>query len=365
MLQAGNRVSNAKLWHALRDQAFAWRETDVVQRFARELPRNAGSRSSGLPGLLQHAHAAAAALMSRPMRYASALDMVADVVPEVDRDVLRDGHGQWLDAAGRVETAHRLTVAWLRSRLPGYPRLPAPQLAPGTPLTTDEFTHRLVWTPDERANGLQFQDAPPDVAAVLQAMRRDADIAQAARNVAAALVTTSEWEGLELARAALDEPGRHDLREVRRRLRDLLSPAAVDHYEPTLAFRRAEYREGVTAQEVDGLAGSAAEYASAFGAANALIESAASDVFGELTCYGIDTFEPADVETSPGRPPTVAFTVADPREWPEPGVLAWLDDPLVADAVHITSVQVQFQNVGSVTIRAAADVLSGTSDVWR
>lgn len=358
-------MSNPELWQALRDQAYAWRETDVVQRFARELPRNAGNGSTGLPGLLRHAHAGAAALMSRPMRYASGLGMVADVVPEVDPDVLRDVHGEWLDAAGQVETAHRLTVAWLRSRLPGYPRLPAPQLAPGTPLTTGEFTHRLVWTPGERANGLQFQGAPPDVAEVLQAMGRHGDIAQAARDVAAALVTTSEWERLELARAGLDEPSRHALREVRRRLRDLLSPAAVDHYEPALAFRRAEYREAVTAQEVDGLVGSAAEYANAFSAANALTESAASDVFGELTCYGINTIEPADVETSPGSPPKISFTLADPQEWPELGMLAWLDDPLVADAVRMSSVQVQFENVGSVTIRVAAEVLSGTSVAWR
>jgi hypothetical protein len=60
----------------------------------------------------------------------------------------------WLQTANNVETAFRYTLGWLRSSLSGYPILRAPQLAPGTPLTTFELTSEFVWTKDELRSSL-------------------------------------------------------------------------------------------------------------------------------------------------------------------------------------------------------------------
>lgn len=358
-------MSDETLWRSVRDLAAAWQDTDTVQRFAQQLPRNADQRSTGLPGTLQHAHAAAGSLMAHPMRYATALRIASSVVPQIDPVSLRAEHGEWFDAAERVEAANRLTIAWLRARLPSYPRLPAPQLAPGTPLTTDEFSHRLVWTHAERAQGLQLQDAPRGVADVLQTKGGKRDLAQAARSVAAALRATAEWAHLHSATAALDEPSRQNLREARRRIRERLSPRSVDNHEPDLAMRRADYRDAVTAAEIGALTGPADEYARTFGAANNLIETVASDVFGQLTCYGVDTVTPEDVDTTPDEPPRISFTLTDPDIWPEVGILVWLDDPLLKDAVRVSSIQVQFQAVETLTVRVDSEVLPQSSLAWR
>ena len=74
--------------------------------------------------------------------------------------------------ANRIEAAHRMTLAWLRSRLAGYPILRAPQLAPGTPLTTFEMTIHYTWTKEELSGGLNQMPAPPGVPDLLGADAR-------------------------------------------------------------------------------------------------------------------------------------------------------------------------------------------------
>jgi hypothetical protein len=75
----------------------------------------------------------------------------------------------WLTDAGRVEVAHRESIAWIRSRLPRYPGLLAPQLARDSPLTTPEFTWRLAWSRADLSSGLQFQAIPGRAGALLDA----------------------------------------------------------------------------------------------------------------------------------------------------------------------------------------------------
>lgn len=139
--------------------------------------------------------------------------MALSVLPELNEQEFYATYRDWFDAAKRVEAAHRLTCAWLRARMPGYPSLPAPQLAPGSPLVTDEFTFRLIFSPGERAQQLQLRDFPPEVPNELQA---DAVVAkglmQASRDVASALVATPEWITLADATAALDDFARAELR---------------------------------------------------------------------------------------------------------------------------------------------------------
>ncbi len=359
-------MSTEALWSAVRMQAAAWAATPALSSFDRELPRNAPQRSDGLPGLLQRVQAGAGIVGAHPMRLASSLPMALSVMPESEQGELQQ-HVAWLEASSRVEGAHRLTIAWLRSRLPGYPRLPAPQLAPGTPLTTAEFTHRLIWAPGERAQGLQFRESPPQVADALGAdeeQRRALDAAN--RAVAAAIARTSEWIRFADATAALDRGSRDALRHARKQIRDRLSPNSVDAYEPNLALRRGNYRDAVVAEEVAALSGPAAEYATAFATADTLIENAASDVFGQLTCYPLESLPCRDLEIQPADQTVVAFTIDDDGPtWPEPGMLAWLEDPLVSDAVQVTGVAFHWEGTGIATLNMTATLLRHTGAAWR
>jgi hypothetical protein len=360
-------VTTTDLWRTLADLADAWRRTPALGRFARDLPENAPQRSKGLPGMLQHIHAGASGLISNPLLLATRLPMAASVVPDIDEQQLRAKHGDWLDAANRAEVAHRRTLAWLRARLPGYPNPPAPQLAPGAPLTTSEFTHRLIWQPGERGQQLHLRDVPPEITDVLLADGATARaLMQATRTAAIAFADTPQWAALAAAADALDDTARADLRAARSGARKRLTADAADAHEPCLALPRAAYREHVIRDEIDALTGTARAYAEAFDAADDLVETAASSVFGQIACYPVRTMAAADLEIVPGTPTTVRYTTPDVMlDMPRPGAVAWLDDSLVPDAVRIDSVTLSFDETDQSSLDLTAEVLAGTATAWR
>lgn len=156
-------MNDAAVWQAVTQQAAVWAALPAVQEFARQLPRNAPTRSSGVPGRLQQMQASDADIAGTPMRLTRTVHLF-EQVPYLDAPYDKDAWRAWLQSAARIEAAHRTTIAWLRSRMPGYPQLPAPQLAPGTALTTTEYTFRLAWQPGERAAGLQMRGLCPRTA---------------------------------------------------------------------------------------------------------------------------------------------------------------------------------------------------------
>jgi hypothetical protein len=361
-------MSHVPLWEAIREQASAWAATPALVRFAAQLPRNAPQRQSGLPGLLQQVEAGVHCVSSWPLRLGSSIVGMAGWVQGLDPDSLGRAWTSWLDDARRVDSAHRDTVAWLRSRMPGYPSLPAPQLAPGTPLTTVEFTPRLTWIPGERERGLQFHSVPPPRAAVaMQAteeQRRRLD--ETARALAVALENCKEWARLAAATEALDRGARSSLQNARTRLHQRLAAEAVDAHEPRLAMPRAMYRQTVLSEEINALTGPAREYADAFDAADQLVETIASDVFGQLATYGEPTTfgRPRDLDIQPGDQRVVSFTYTD-AAWPELGMIAWVDDPLIPDAVLITRGDVNSDAATGEALRLVGSVLAGTAAAWR
>lgn len=359
-------MRDVSLWSAIRDQAQAWSATPVFGRFTKQLPRNSDQRTTGIPGVLQELEAGGAEISARPLRLGSSIPRMLDVVPGINLRQVGPAWTSWLDTAQKVESAHRMTIAWLRARLPGYPILPAPQLAAGTPLTTLEFTSRLIWTPDERRRGLQFQPAPINDGGLLEAsssQRRD--LGDTARSMAAAFESSEEWQLLRTATDALDDAARETLAKTKASLRRKLRAASVDLHEPTLALPRAEYRSAVLAEEIAAMQGSARAYADAFDKADRLIETLSSDIFGQLAAYGEpDTCaRPRDLDIEPGSPTTIRFTWPEDT-WPEIGAIVWLDDPLIADAVHVTALHSQFNQSGGLTQQVSAAVLTGTTITW-
>lgn len=357
--------SEASLWQAVAEHASAWANLPVFLRFAAQLPRNAGQRSSGLPGLLQHVSAGGGMVASHPLRLGTNVPEMLPLVHADASSVPPDVLEAWLEDASRVEGAHRVTVAWLRSRLPGYPRLPAPHLARGTALTTDEFTWRLPWTREELIAGFQFQNPPAEPLQVLGATDQDAARAdEAARRLAVALAGTEQWRRLQAADAALSSGDRADLAAARKVVADALKPSVVDAHEPDLAIPRDAYRQQVVDDTVGALIGSAREYADAFDAADQLIELACSDVFGQLAVHGTVALNGiTDLAAHGAGPGTVAFTVEDTVHL-ETGSVVWLDDPLLADAVHLTGLSFSIDQAIGVRVRATGRVLLGSADVW-
>lgn len=354
-----------QLWKSLRSLADAWQRTASVTRFVGELPRNAVQRSAGLAGALQELHAGAGSLMSNPLLLWSALPGAASLMPRVNLDRLEEEHEAWFQAAGDVEAAHRATVAWIRAHLHGYPMLPAPQLVAGSPLTTREFTFRTIWQPGERGQQLHLQDVPSlgDVLHGDAAAARD--VHERTRLLADAFQETPEWIALATAHEALDQNARAELAAARLEAKDRLRSSAVDAHEPTRALPRAAYREGVIREVIEGLTGAARTYAEAFESADGLVELAASQVFSQLVCYPVTTLPANDLDVTPGTPSRVHFTTSDAVLISVgTGSVAWIADPLVDDAVFVTSLSINF-GPQEPLVQMSGNLLHGTGAAWR
>ena len=365
--------SRTDLWRAVSDLADEWAITPVMRRFAADLPRNAGQRTDGIPGRLQELEAGGAGISSRPLRLTRAVRIMQMTPHPPAFGTVLDPRKweEWLAAAADAEIAHGMMTAWLRSRMPGYPTIPAPQLVPGAPLTADGFGQPRPWTRDERRQGLQLRDPPPEITRRLNATAPKArQIAAATRVLGTAMQGTGEWEHMQAAADGLTHPARAELGQARRTVSERLSDTEVGKISPA---DRLEYRETVLAEALAALSGRAAEYAQAFDAANRVLETAASDVFEQLAVYGQPTLvhSPQDIDLRPGnRGQLVSFTrplagETDTRSHLEPGQLVWLDDQLIADAVQITNIEYSYHDVMGERERCTGTILPGTGKAWR
>jgi hypothetical protein len=357
------------VWQTVVASAQVWRDSAVFAEFARELPRNADHRGRGLPGFLQELTAGGAQIASRPLRSASAVEMVRSQPFPTMSAPPEPALQRWLGLARQVEYAHRTTIGWIRSRVPGYPNLPVPQLVEGAPITTAEFTWRLRWPREEMKQGLQAMPQPPGVDRLLGLDRHDAlRLNEAVRRVAAALAVTDEYERLRSARAGMTSIAKQQLAGVNTQLRADLRSDRVDDFEPQLALRRDQYRRERLADALAALDGPALELADAFSGVDSLIELAAADVFGQLATAGEIPTRSCGNDLSlaggGGEDRTVTFTTADDDLW-SLGEVVWIDDPLVPDAVLPTAVSVSFSQTSGVTQEITALILGNTASAWR
>ncbi len=147
-------VSSPCLWESVHAQAMAWAETGVVREVAAEMPRNVPLKqcrtgAKTIAAFLVELRSKYSGL--RPLMFGTLIPFLLsqDEMPPRSR-VEQEDLARWLSATQRLEQAHRVTLAWFRSRLPGYPLIPAPQLGRETAYTTHEYSPRFIWTPDER-----------------------------------------------------------------------------------------------------------------------------------------------------------------------------------------------------------------------
>jgi hypothetical protein len=326
-----------------------------------------------MPGRLQELEVRGAGVSWRPLRLASNV-----------RNMQRTPHAlalvtapdppkwkEWFATAEAVEIAHGIMTAWLRSRMPGYPTIPAPQLVPGAPLTVDGFGQPRPWTQDERRRGLQLQDLPPEITRLLNATAPEARrITSATRILGTAMQRTSEWQRMQTATDALTGQARAELTQARRTVSERLNEAEVAKVGPA---DRLEYREAVLVEVLSALSGPAAEYAQAFEAANRALETAASDAFGQLAVYGQPALVhgPQEIDLRPGsRGQLVNFTRPltggnDAQFHLEMGQLVWLDDELIPEASQLTNLEYSYDEVMGERERYTGTILLGTGEAWR
>lgn len=365
--------TSAVLWSAIWRLAEVWSRTPLVHDIASTVPRNLpwderGDKATGVSALLQYLEVNASTLV-KPMMYASRISALLGYpsiahfgMPEVDKDELN----KWLWKATGLESAHLITLGWLRSSLAGYPLLRAPQLAPGTPLTTEGMTPRHIWRKEEFGLGLNHRSAPPSVPKLLGADARvGLELDQAARDVSQALAESQAWLDFELAVAGLDDAAKKTLRAARRELRERLSAEALDDHEPDLALQRAEYRSHVMSEVLGSLSGSALNYANAFGEVDRLLNLIMGDIFGELVLFhGPGRIEVFNVETPRPGEPIVGFETKPVGPFVALGQILWLKTEAITDAVRIEQHTMTMDQAEGVRDRFQARVLLNTGEAW-
>lgn len=367
-------TTSASLWKAVWQLADAWSETPVIMDIAATLPRNQplenrGDRATGIPALLQHLEVTVGGMM-HPLMYSSRIPVLMQdpMLAGLGRPQVDDTDwSEWLQKASRLENAHRVTLAWLRSSLAGYPILRAPQLAPGTPLTTFEMTTQFIWRKQEFASELNRLSAPPNVPKLLGADNSLVTMLdEAARELATQLRQTPAWIQFNDTLEALDDPAKEALREARRELTKRLSDGPLDEHEENLALPRSEYRAHTTVNVVEALTGTARAYADAFTDVHRLLTLTACDVFSELAVYGEPWPIPViNIETSvPGQLVVEFETPGAAGLFIDIGQVLWLSNGAVTDAVRVEVKSFKLDLALGSRDLFEARVLLGTGEGW-
>jgi hypothetical protein len=351
-------MSTAEVWAAVQQLAAEWSKSPLVQRLAAALPPN-DPPAGDLTTALQNMDAGLSGVVSADPLLTTMWEQLADqlplvtVTPEVRR-VVRSlvpiGHAvEW-------------SVGWLRSRIPGYPLIPTPQLAARGLRRCEEYGDRLPWRRQMIQAGLQYQPSPSGVVARHLRLSSTAEIDTATVRLAGALSGAPEWQDFARLSSHLEHGDRVALRAARKQLTPLLTADAVDAFEPETMHRRQQFRRERTDEAIEALAGRPREFADAFARLDDLIDLVAINILGQLACFGtpmlVDTVE--IVELTPDRIRFIDHT----DSFPHLGALIRLSDPLARDVIRIDSIAMSSDQISQMVMSVGGQRLSETAEAF-
>ena len=373
-MTASQHNISPSFWTAISELAEEWSRSPIARAVAEQLPRNSplsrlGLHSNGVPAFLGRLHASYQTFLHPMMLGSRVQALKGERMPVMDDDPLvdEDALNAWLRNATRLEYAHRLLLEWIRSRLPGYPNLRAPQLAYGTPLTTDELTHEFIWHRSEFGRGTQYQSAPFGVPEALGLEpRKHVALLDKCRAVADEASKSDAWRRFGHLVQSLSGETKSQLRLAKTALRDQLADEKLDLHEEHAAWPRLEYRSHTMDSAIKSLSGDALEYSNAFGEIHSLLTLVCCDVMGELALYG----PPGRIDVSnlefpqPGehriqfRLPVEHSIRLDVRQ------LLKVNSPLIEDAVRVENISMRFDVATEGECVVLGLVLTGTGVGW-
>ncbi|QDQ93038.1 hypothetical protein FND50_21295 [Rhodococcus sp. WB9] len=342
-------MTTTDVWNAIGHLADQWRQSALIQRFTEQLPRN-NPATEGIPEMLRTIDSTG--FVSGQPLIPSSWESLAQHHPLVNVDAA--GH-EFLVAAQPIGSAAAIQTSWLRSRLPGYPRIPAPQLAPNTYRTTPETGRDFGWLRDFLEARFELDRVPRGTDQLLGIDKRSYN--DAIRAVANALQNTLEWTTFVAQASSLTVGARRELAQVRKRLHSRLSRAAVDEYEPERMVRREDFRRQQVASVIDELSESAREYAIAFEKVDELIDWVSLRILGQLVAYGPPILL-TDVEEVERKGDTIKFQSNTPFGRSS---LVQIDHPLAPDLALVTSMNFYHDERGTEINKFEAEILAGSA----
>jgi hypothetical protein len=344
-------VSTAELWSAVADLVENWVRSPHVEGIREELWKDLDSNEAIRP-LRVMALRDPQDIRSMPLAvYKAFPHMGIELTP---RDL------QFMAHSLAVEKAIVYLMWAVRSKLPGFPMIAAPQLAKGSRLTMDNFTP--PWTREVMQSGFQYQDLAPRINAAVEVDSR----APLAR-LLAAFNTLPSWHAFKAAQDSLTSALRSELLAARRTITERAitenDATEIDSDDPWMRIKRAR----ASADEViAGLTPDAQAYSGAFDRINDEIDLAIANVITSLIAFG-----PPDTLAGVGglnmlatQPLTVTFQLEGPA-LAHTGRVYWTDDSLVTDALYVNGFHYAGDQIHGGSFAFDATVLVGSNTAWR
>ncbi|MFE7721529.1 hypothetical protein ACFU44_21075 [Nocardia rhizosphaerihabitans] len=342
-------MSTVAVWESLDAMAAAWRRSGYVAGMAAELPPN---RRSGrlLPAIAkfeERGHEAE----SNPLQIYKAFPHMGLPIDNATAKFMSDSE--------RVERALVTAVCWIRSRLPRYPNIPAPQLANKSFHMAVGSNFNIPWSKEVFAAGFQFQSAPEQLNYAL-----NISVVPEVVGLAGQLAQTPEWIKFGEALDNVDSGARRELINARKRLTNKVQEiegGGLPSDDPRITLNQ---RKAVTREVIEELSGNARNFADAFSAVDDLINLVTVEVFSQLIAFGRPSAlsEARDIEMDPGPPAVARFNSFESAHI---GRLYWVNHPLIRDVIQIDQVFLGADVVHGTRLHYSGKILTGTGRAWQ
>jgi hypothetical protein len=267
---------------------------------------------------------------------------------------------QFMAHSAALEKAIVFLIWAVRSKLPGFPMIVAPQLAERSRLTMDNFTP--PWTREAMQSGLQYQDLSPSINAAIEV-----DSGAPLARLLAAFNTLPSWHAFSAAHDGLTPALRSELLSARRMITERAinenGTTEIDSDDPWMRIKRARASAGEVIAE---LAPNALAYATAFDRVNDEIDLVIANVITSLIAFG----PPAILVGAGGlnmlatQPLKVTFQL-EGADLAHTGRIYWTDDSLVTDALYVDGFHYAGDQVHGDRFAFDATVLVGSNTAWR
>jgi hypothetical protein len=184
---------------------------------------------------------------------------------------------EWFAVAERFAFALVTAVEFLRSRLPGYPRLLVPDVLPSTPRVRNDgfWDQRFPWMLGPRSAGLQFQSVP-DLSTPLELVDGGRRMRNALAGLLDALQASEVWRRFDEAHAACTASDWERAKELRAHYRKLTTDEWLNAIGGTTGLRRQQALRGELAATRARAEGALAEYIRAWDAVDEVLEAIAA-----------------------------------------------------------------------------------------
>lgn len=344
-------MSTIELWTAVADLVQSWVKSPHVIGIREELWKDLDSSEALRPLQIM--------ALREPQNIRSMPLAVYKAFPHMGID-LTPRDKQFMAHSASVEKAIVFLMWAVRSKLPGFPMIAAPQLAERSRLTMHNFTP--PWTRETMRSGLQYRDLSPSIQQSI-----GIDSSATLSRLLAGFSTVPSWHEFKAAHDHLTPELRSDLLAARRLITERAieenDTTEIDSGDPWMRIKRARASADAIIAE---LAPDALAYAGAFDLINDEIDLVIANVVTSSIAFGPpgNLAGVRELNMLATQPLKVTFQLEGVAS-AHTGRIYWTDDSLVPDAVYVDGSRYADDQIHGSRFGFDATVLVGSNAAWR